>query len=306
MKNPVELVSIWDRPRANEIYMIAGWHQWADAGSISSGLPQYLVQLTNAHKIGEIRSDDFYLFQIPGTHHLLRPEIKFEDGFRTELRPRVNEFYYAETPQNGLIIFIGEEPHIYEDTYAAAFLHAAKEFGVKRIGAVGGVYGSMPYDKDRDVSCTYSLRKMKSELDNYALRYSNYEGGATIGSYFIDRAERKNMEMFVWNAFVPSYDFAHPSMMPQEMRIENDFRAWYELMRRFNHMYNLGINLAELDHQANELTNALEAKIEELEHEMPQLRIREYIEKVNEEFTENSFMNLDDVWERELGDLFKD
>ena len=121
MKNPVELVSIWDRPRANEIYMIAGWHQWADAGSISSGLPQYLIQLTNAHKIGEIRSDDFYLFQIPGTHHLLRPEIKFEDGFRTELRPRVNEFYYAETPQNGLIIFIGEEPHIDINRYASAF-----------------------------------------------------------------------------------------------------------------------------------------------------------------------------------------
>ena len=30
-----ERVHLWETPTANEIVMIAGWHQWADAGSIS-------------------------------------------------------------------------------------------------------------------------------------------------------------------------------------------------------------------------------------------------------------------------------
>ena len=39
---------------------------------------------------------------------------------------------------------------------------------------------------------------------------------------------------------------------------------------------------------------------------MPQLKIKEYVAGLTEEFEEMSFMPLDDVWERELGDLFDD
>ena len=76
MSNELEL---FENPTAESIYMIAGWHQWADAGAVSSGLPYYLINHLNANKIGEINADGFYLFQIPGTHHLLRPDVKFED-----------------------------------------------------------------------------------------------------------------------------------------------------------------------------------------------------------------------------------
>ncbi len=60
-------IDIWEKPDAKEIYLITGWRQWADAGSISSGLPQYLIKQSGARKIGEILSDGFYLFQIPAT-----------------------------------------------------------------------------------------------------------------------------------------------------------------------------------------------------------------------------------------------
>jgi len=51
------LVELWEKPLAEEIYMIVGWRQWADAGSISSGLPQYLIEQTDARRIGAIKSD---------------------------------------------------------------------------------------------------------------------------------------------------------------------------------------------------------------------------------------------------------
>ena len=301
-----ELVELWEKPTANEVYMIAGWQQWADAGSISSGLPGYLVEHLNAKKIGEIRPNGYYMFQVPTTHHLLRPEIKFVDGFREKLRPRKNEFYYANTGEKGLVIFMGEEPHINEDRYAKAFFDVVEELGIKRTAAVGGVYGAMPYDKEREISCTYSHRRMKSELKKYAVRFSNYQGGATIGSYFVDRAERRSLEFLVFNAFVPHYDFAQRGNIGQAMSIESDFKAWYDLLRRLNHMFGIGIDLTDVEQQSQELLAMMDAKLEEMKSEMPQLNVEAYMKAVAEEFSERSFMPLDDVWERELGDLFDD
>ncbi|MBN1218056.1 MAG: PAC2 family protein [Anaerolineae bacterium] len=302
-----DLVKLWEKPVAKEIYMLVGWHQWADAGSISSGMPQYIVEQTGARKIGEIDPDGFYLFQIPGTHHFLRPEIKLEEGYRKSLGIQKNEFFYAGDEEKGLVIFLGHEPHLFADRYAEEFFDAVEELNVKRAAAVGGVYGPMPYNKDREVSCVYSLRRMKIELANYAVKFSNYEGGATIGTYLIDKAEQRELEFLVFYAMVPAYDFGQLSTtLQQGVRVENDFKAWYDLMRRFNHMFRLGIDLSDLERQSEELLTSMEEKITELQREIPQLNVKEYIDKLNEDFTEMPFMPLDDVWERELGDLFED
>ena len=71
--------------------------------------------------------------------------------------------------------------------------------------------------------------------------------------------------MIVFNAFVPAYDFSPAVASVQGVRIEHDYKAWYELMRRFNYMFGLGIDLSELDRQAEELTRSIDEKIAELE-----------------------------------------
>lgn len=301
-----EALKLWEKPAAQELYMIAGWRQWADAGAISSGLPQYLIERTGAHKIGEILPDPFYLFQIPGAQHFLRPEIKLEDGYRRELRPRRNDFYYTSNYRKGLVIFLGEEPHMNIDPYAEAFFGAAKALGVKRIAVLGGVYASLPYDKDRNVSSSYSLRRMKGELEKYAVRFSNYEGGVSIGSYLVDRAEREGIEYFTLYGFVPAYDFGQTGASIQGLRIENDYKAWYEIMRRLNHMFDLGFDTSDLARQSDDLVTSMDEKIDEIKRKLPQLRLGEYLDKLGREFEELSFMPLDDVWERELSDLFRD
>ncbi|MDQ3249466.1 MAG: PAC2 family protein [Chloroflexota bacterium] len=301
-----ELIDLFEKPLAEEIYMLAGWRQWADAGSISSGLPPYLVERTRARKIGELKSDSFYLFQVPGTHHLLRPTIKLEDGYRKELRHHKNELFYTGDQQRGLVILTGVEPHLQIDQYAGAFFAAAKQLGVRRIVAVGGVYGAMPYDKERQVSCVYSLPRMKEELTKYAVHFSNYEGGVSIGSYLADRAEREGMEYCTFYSFVPAYDFSHLSRQQvQGIGIEHDFKAWYELMRRLNHMFNLSIDLSELDRHSEELIASMDAKIAELERTMPQLKVKAYLDKLAQDFTEHPFMPLDDMWGDELEDIFR-
>lgn len=299
-------VDLWEIPAAEEVVMIAGWHQWADAGSISSGLPQYLINLTSARKIGEFNVDDCYLFQLPGAHHFLRPTIKLEEGYRVALSTKQNEFYYTGDEKKGLVIFLGDEPHIHINQYTEAFFGAVKQLKVSRVAAVGGVYGAMPYNRDREISCIYSLREMKEELADYAVRFSNYEGGATIGSYLVGRAEQEKLAFLVFYAFVPAYDFSQPTLFPQGLRIENDFKAWYDLVIRFNHMFKMSIDLSDLQAKSEELVATMDAKLEQLAGELPQLKVQEYMEEVNKEFTERPFVPLDDVWEQGLRGLFDD
>ena len=193
------------------------------------------------------------------------------------------------------------------DRYAEALLSAVEALNVKRVGAIGGVYGAMPYDQDREVSCVYSLPKMKKSLEQYAVEFSNYEGGTTIGTYLVDAAEKHNLEFFVFYAFVPAYNFAELSDVVQAISIEHDFKAWYDMMRRFNHMFEMEIDLDELEEQSYELVVSMDAKIAELDEQMPGLDVRSYLEEVADQFEAESFVApLSDVWRRGLDNLLSD
>ncbi len=301
-----ELVKLWEIPSAKERAMIAGWHQWADAGAISSGLPEYLIEKLKARKIGEIDADGFYMFQMPFGHHLFRPHVKFEQGYRQSMQEESNEFFWTGDHRQGLVIFIGQEPHLNIRRYAEAFLDAVEALQVNRVVILGGVYGALPYDKDRQVSCIYSLPGMKAELERYAVNFSNYEGGATIGSYIVDRAELRGIEVVGFYGFVPAYDFAELSSVIPGIRIENDFKAWYDLMSRINYMFHLNLDLTELEQYSQELQASMETQLNELEEQAPQAGVREYLRELTRDFEEKPFIPFDDVWREGLEDIFRD
>lgn len=301
-----DAVEIWERPVAKTITMIAGWRQWADAGSTSSGLPQYLVQQTGARQIGQIKTDGFYLFQIPGTHDLVRPVVKFQEGYPQSLKTQHNDLYYTGDEERGVVIFLGDEPHLDIERYTAAFLHAAQSLGVRRIVIFGGVYGELPYDKERMISASYSLPEMKEEINGYAVNFSDYHGGASIGSYICRRAGEQGIELVGMYALVPTYDFSNLAQVGNTIRIENDFMAWLGLMRRVNYMFKTHFDVTDLEQKSRRLVELVEGKVEELDSMAPQLGVREYLARLSEEFTEVSFDPLDSVWEEELRRLFDD
>lgn len=300
-----ELLKFDRVPKEKEVYMIAGWRQWADAGEVSSALPPYLADLTHAEKIGELKSDPFYFFQIPGTQAAFRPEIKLEDGFPKELRLHKNEIFYALVGGKGLVIFNGDEPQLNIERYAEAFFNIAKELGAKRVVALGGVYAAVPFDKDRHVSCTYSLPELKAEMESYAVRFSNYEGGVSIGSYLATHAAALGIEYIGLHAFVPMYDVS--SLVPgmQSVGIDEDYKAWLDVTRRLNHMFGLGLDFADLEKQSDALIASMNARVEEMEKTNPEIKVREFLKKIEDAFEEMSFTPLD-VWEDGLKDLFED
>jgi predicted ATP-grasp superfamily ATP-dependent carboligase len=299
-----DALELQEHPEAEDIYMIAGWRQWADAGSTSSGLPEYLIEQTGARKIGYIRTDGFYLFQIPGTHDLVRPIIRFNQGYPESLKTHHNDLFYTEHKQHGLLIFLGDEPQMDIERYTQAILQITSTLKVKRIIGLGGVYGELPYNKDRLISSIYSLPELKEELQNLSVSLSDYHGGASVGSYICRRAGEQRIEYVSFYAFVPAYDFSKVSEIANSIRIENDFMAWLGIMQRINHMLQLELDLSDLEAKSKELIEIIDSKIEELDDKAPQLGIRDYINKLSDEFVALPFTPLDEVWEEELRRLF--
>lgn len=299
-----DALALWEKPEVEEVYMLIGWRQWADGGSISSGLPNYLIQKTGARQIGEIRSDGFYLFQIPGTHDLVRPVVRFDEGYPESLQKRRNELYFANLGDKGLVIFLGDEPHMDVERYVDALLSAARQLNVRRMVSFGGVYGELPYDKERMVSAIFSLPDLKAELEPLAVNFSNYQGGASIGSYVCRRAGELNVELVGFYAFIPTYDFSALGKVENSIRIENDFMAWLNVMRRVDHMLGLEFDLSDLESRTQRLIEVIEAKIDEIDEASPQLGLKEYMQRLSDEFDENPFNPLDEVWEEELKRLF--
>ena len=302
-----DAINIWDKPEdTEEIYMLAGWRQWADAGSMSSMLPRYLLQETNARKIGEINSDGFYLFQIPATHDLVRPVVQFEEGYPESLEERKNELYYAKVGDKGVVYFLGDEPHLDVERYVKLFLDAARQLNITRIITFGGVYAEVPYDKERPISCSYSHKRLKAELDELQVDLTNYHGGAAIGSYVCKKAADADMEYMGFYAFAPTYDFSHLMQGASGFQIENDFRAWLGVMRRVKHMLKLEIDLTDLEDKTAKLDKSLAEKIEEMDEQYPQLNINKYFADLADDYEEKVFDPLSTVWENELKRLLDD
>ena len=282
-------------------FMIAGFNQWANAGNVSSGIPEYLIEKLHARRVGHIRKDDFYIFQLPGSHFMFRPPVKYVEGYEEDYQEEpINDFHYAEISEKGLIIFIGTEPNQREDVYVNTLLDGAKELGVKRIIVPAGVGGEVPFDKERLVSCTYSLKQMEEELKDYAVAFSNYDRNATIGMVINHYSKERSIECVRMSARTPSYQIS--------LTISSDKRAMYDILRRIRYMFEINLDLSDLEKESKQQISDFENALKRLYMDNPELepQITTYMEQIGERFQELRFeepTEIPDVFLKELKDL---
>ena len=295
-----ERYEIWEKPDADEIYMLAGWRQWVDGGATSSGLPRYLIQQTKAKQIGKLKPDGYYLFQLPGMQQFLRPMVRHNEGHPESLHVPRNEYYYSQVGKKGVVYFRGHEPHMDAERYVQDFLEVAKSFKVRRIVLFGGIYAEIPYDKERYITSVFSLPSMREEMEAYTVDLSNYQGPGSIGSYLCHRAGEQGIEMVGLYAFCPIYQFGDLTEFDQAIHIENDYVAWLGIMERVSHMLKLNFDLEDLERKADSLIEQIKRKVDDLDRKHPELQVQEYMQRLVSGFEERRFNPLDDIWEDEL------
>jgi predicted ATP-grasp superfamily ATP-dependent carboligase len=266
------------------IFMVAGFNQWANAGNVSTGVTQYLIEKLNATKVGHIHKNDFYFFQFPGSHSVCRPPLKYVAGYEEYYQEEPqNDFYYAEIGAKGLIIFLGTEPNQREDLYVNTLLDAASELGVKRIIVPAGVGGEIPFDRERLVSCTYSLKPMQEELYNYGFSFSNYGGNATICMVINHHCKKRGIESVRMSARTPNYEFS--------LAFSSDKRAMYDILRRIRYMFGINLDLSDIEKESQQQIADFEKEIKRICLDNPELepKITRYLEQVRDNFQENKF-----------------
>ncbi len=299
-----DLFDIWEEPKSKEMHLFIGWRQWADAGSVSSELPLYLMNMNDGRQIGKLITDPFFIFQIPGTHDLLRPDVRYVEGFPQELESPHTELFFAGNENRGFLFLVGDEPQINIEKYTAEVFNIVKKFKVRRVIGFGGVYGEVPFDKKRTISSTYSMKKIRQEIDALGVNLSDYHGGASIGSFLCKRASEQKIEYVSFYAFVPAYDFTELGESGGAIRIENDFSAWLSVMERVKTMLKLDWDLTDLETKAIELGEVIETKVAEIDKANPEMGIRAYFQRVSDNFVEVDFNPTADFWEEKLKGMF--
>lgn len=280
-----ELVVLLEKPAAR--CLIAGWkQQWSDAGEVSGGLPQYLIDRLGARKIGEMTKQvatECYPFQIAGTHDAFRPGVAYRDGLPVRDMYRDNAYYDAG---GGLIVFLGEEPWFNIDLYGQAFFTAMRELGVHQAAAVESYYGAAPPEEERSLSCICSNQRIREEMEKYSVRFSSYgsdrRSGPTIGMALVTLAHYyyQDIDMIRMGVMVPMYPFRTAD--GDQVGLKTDHKAYYDIMRRLRTLFKLDIDLADLKARGDDESYSLQQTLEKIADSNP--RARDIIASARAEF----------------------
>jgi hypothetical protein len=203
---PSSFVRFLDCPNLSRSTLVLAFTGWMDGGDVSTGTVRRLVDLLGARAIAEIDPEPFYIYNFPGSMELtalFRPHIAIEDGLVKAIDMPGSTFYCHE-PAN-LVLFIGKEPHLRWQTFAACILDVAQAVGIERMLFVGSFGGAVPHTREPRLYVTCSEAGLLPEMEQYGLRRTGYEGPGSFASYLMTRAPAAGVPMASLAVEIPGY-----------------------------------------------------------------------------------------------------
>ena len=202
----MENLIFFEKPVLHSPKMIIGFSGWMDGGYVSTGTIVYLNNKLNTMKFAEINPHPFYIYNLPGSMEEIaqfRPYTKIVDGLITEVQFPTNEFF-ADTNTN-LILFSGKEPNFNWKEYCQLLLFICEEYQIRDIYFIGSVNGLTPHTRDPRVYSSVNNEELKKILEKENIRFTNYEGSASLVTYLAFLAKEKNINMINLITDVPMY-----------------------------------------------------------------------------------------------------
>jgi proteasome assembly chaperone (PAC2) family protein len=199
-------LNIYKRPRLERPRLLLSFSGWMDGGSVSTGTVKCLIDRLGAEKFAEIEPEGFYIYSFPGSMEitaLFRPHTRIKDGLIESYQRPSDAFYYSE--ENNLILFVGKEPHLQWEEFADCIFSLCADFGVEEIYFIGSVAGLVPHTREPRIHCSVSDLKMKETFEQYGVKFTDYEGPASIITYLTVNANKHNVDMATLVAMIPAY-----------------------------------------------------------------------------------------------------
>jgi proteasome assembly chaperone (PAC2) family protein len=265
---------IHESPDFREPRLIVGLSGWMDGGDVSTGTLHVLVDKLEASPFAEISPEGFYIYSFPGAMDLaalFRPHCRIRQGLVSAFEFPRNIFY--GDVDHDVILFLGREPNLAWEDYADSILGVCMQFGVKMIYFIGSVSGLVPHTRDPHVFCSVSDAQLKPVFDRYGIRFSDYEGPASITTYLTTKARQHGIDMVNLVATVPAYVQG------------NNPKCIDAVVRRLAGMLGVELHLDDLRLAADEF----ERRLTEVVNEQPELA--ESIVKLEQDYDNEVFDN---------------
>ena len=272
-------LKIYKRPKLHKPRLLLGFSGWMDGGDVSTGTMKGLIDKLGAQRFAEIDPTGFYIFSFPGSMEitaLFRPHTSIRNGIIKSFEIPVNAFFCSE--KNDLILFMGKEPNLYWEEFAECIFSICTEFGVEMIYFIGSVAGLVPHTREPRLFCSISNATLKNTFRHYGVRFTNYEGPASIVTYLTANCGKRNLSMVSLVATVPAYVQG------------NNPKCIEAVTRRLTGMLGLEIEFADL----TAISDEFEKKLGDIVQEQPELESS--IHKLEEDYDNEIFNN-------EMGEL---
>lgn len=270
---------IHERPNMQAPRMILGFAGWMDGGGVSTGTIECLRRKLHARLLAEMDCEDLYILSFPGSMEIsamFRPHTKIEDGLITTFRGPRNRFFYSGA--HNLILFAGREPNLKWSEFGGCIFSLASQFNVSMIYFIGSVAGLVPHTRQPRLSASVSDESLKPTLEAAGVRFSNYEGPASVVTYLTRLAAKRQIPMASLVAEIPAYVQGR------------NHRCIEAVTRRIARILNIQIDLDDL----RKLGDRLEERLDEVLQGHGEL-----LERIHQ--LEENYDN--DVFDTQMGDL---
>jgi len=272
-------LNIYNKPKLCKPRLLLGFSGWMDGGEVSTGTVKCLIDKLDARRFAEIEPTGFYIYSFPGSMEitaLFRPHTQIKNGIIESYEIPENTFFYNE--QNNLILLLGKEPNLNWEEFSECIFSVCAEFGVEMIYFIGSVAGLVPHTREPRLFCSVSESGLKETFQHYGVKFTNYEGPASIVTYLTANCSKRDIKMVSFVAAIPAYvQGTNPKCIEA-------------VTRRIAGMLELEIDFDDLMTMSDEF----EKKLDDVVQDQPELESN--IHKLEEDYD-------NDIFNNELGDL---
>ncbi len=277
---------IQEKPSLKAARMVVGFSGWMNGGDVSTGTVEYLKSKLKANKFAEIDPGEFYIFNLPGGMEQaaqFRPYAKIKDGLLIDFQYPRNEFFLGE--KSRVILFSGKEPNLKWNEYANCIFQLAEEFDVRKIYFIGSFAGATPHTREPRIICSVLSEEQKSNLKGQDVRFTNYEGPASIATLLNKFSKEKGIEMANLVAEIPAY-----------IQVRNP-RAIEAVIKRLVRILDLDIDLSDLHRDSLEFEKNIDRAL------LKQPVLTEQIKKLEDDYDSETFGTDEDFekWLKQEG-----
>jgi proteasome assembly chaperone (PAC2) family protein len=231
-------------------YFIAGFGGWPNGGNVSTDTVDFLQSTLKAEQIGEITSDDLYIYSSPTLAS--RPITVISEGVLESLRFPSNTLFACQRlgAEHDLLLLQGIEPDLHWQQFADAIVECLQTFKAQRLYTIGGYLDYAPHTRMPRLSAVVTHAALKDELEAYDVDLTDYEGPTSIQSYLLAACRAHGIEgISLWGG-APSY-------------VQGSYpRLTHAMLQFLSQLWRLPLDIEEIEEQAIELEATLHEQID--------------------------------------------